>query len=972
MTSKLTRKSTLLLTAVLPLALLIPAPIALAQTQPAAQEDEIVVTGSRIRRANINTAIPMQSIGIADIESSGTVDVGELLTQLPGVEFSLSPEGTGLSTQNAGLSTINLRGLGGDRTLVLINGRRAISNSGNGERVSLDTIPSGFVKKVEITTGGASAIYGADAIAGVANILLRDNFDGIKAGYRYGKADASGEQENTIDLTVGKNFAGERGNIMLGVTYDDETAVFADATRPDSIAAVQFNSDPTCVIAGTRQCGVNLSSNIPGGRFEGDDAWNVGGVWFNDRSLAPQDGRTPSVGFETGLDGFNFRPGRTLSPAVETLALAAKAHYDLNENMSAFAEAYFSQVDSTTVNAPRTANNGTDIGPAGNSIDIGTMSSSHPFIPPEVEETRSGSVSWRRRFTELGNDIKENERDTLRTAIGLKGSLQNGWDWTGYATFGKYEQEQTQLNALNYQSVRNALRVESDGNGGFQCTDADARAAGCVPLNLFGEGSITPEMADYIRYTGQLMQERKQTTIAGNMNGDLYELPAGAIKGAFGFDYRKESQTTTGDPDVGNSAGAPEQTSISVIPDIDASFDVIEGFGELDIPLIMDKPGVYALTAQLAGRVGNYSTIGTIFSYNVGGSYAPTQDVRFRTQYSRSQRAPNITEFFSDKRGDFDSLSDPCDGLNADGTGLTGTNAAAFSANCLAEGGIQAFFADPANAGLAFDAGGSSVFGPNAGNNQLQEETANTFTIGAIFTPQALPDFSFIIDYYRIDIDGAIGTISTQDTVDLCYSAANFPNNRFCDVITRDASNGEVAEVVNREENLNSLLAEGIDVTVNYDMDAGSAGDFDFKLIYTRSLSNERVFEGLNGAELSDFNGEIGTPKDRFRARAGWNFNDFRFAYTWHYQSGGVDDLTILASDPDHFDTGSQSYHDIYASYKFENAYGAQVYGGVKNLANEFGPIIPTNLDHGNSRNIISNVNNPIGREFYAGVRVTF
>ncbi|MBL4870610.1 MAG: TonB-dependent receptor [Robiginitomaculum sp.] len=974
-----TKKTILLTAAALPISLLMPTQISFAQENNSVTKDEIVVTGSRIRRSNINTAIPVQGLDIGEIESSGTVDVGELLTQIPGVEYSLSPESTGLSTQNPGLSTINLRGLGGDRTLVLINGRRAVSNSGNGERVSTDTIPSGFVKKIEVTTGGASAIYGADAIAGVANFILRDSFEGVRAGYRYGAADASGEVENTIDLTIGKNFADDRGNIMLGVTYDDETAVFADATRPDSIAPIGFNADPAnCVVAGSTQCGTNLSSFLPGGRFEGDDAWNVGGVWFNDKSLAPQDGRVASVGFETGLDGFNFRPGRTLSPAVETLALAGKARFDLNDAVTAFAEAYYTQVDSTTVNAPRTASSGTDIGPAGNSIDIGRMSSSHPFIPPEVEETRSGSVSWARRFVEVGMDIKENERNTLRTAAGLKGSMENGWDWTAYATYGKYEQEQTQLNALNYQNIRNALRIESDGASGFQCTDADARAAGCIPLNIFGEGSITEAMADYIRYTGRLEQERSQTTVAGNMNGDVYELPAGTMKAAFGFEYRKESQTTVGDPDVGAAAspgGAPEQTSISVIPSIDASFDVIEGFGELDIPIIMDRPGIHALSAQLAGRIGNYSTIGTIFSYNVGGSYAPSEDIRFRAQYSRSQRAPNITEFFSDKRGDFDSLDDPCDGLNADGTGLdtTNPNVAAFTANCLAEAGIQAYFADPANAGLAFDAGGSSVFGPNAGNNQLEEETADTFTIGAIFTPQALPDFSFIVDYYRINIDGAIGTISTQTTVDLCYAAASFPNNRFCGVITRDASTGEVIEVVNREENLNKVLAEGIDVTMKYAVQPETIpGDFDMSLIYTHSLSNEAEFEGLTGSELSDFNGEIGTPKDRFRAKFGWDLNEFRLAYTWHYQSGGVDDITLAPTDIGYFDTGSQSYHDIYARYKFDNKYNAQVYAGIKNIANKFGPVVPSGLDHGNTRNIISNVNRPIGREFYAGVRVNW
>ncbi len=913
-------------------------------------EDVIVITGSRIRRTDVYTSIPVQSFTIDDIESSGTVDIAELITQIPGVGFSLSPESTGLSVQNPGLSTISLRGLGGDRTLTLINGRRAVSNSGNGERVSLNTIPAGFVKRVEVTTGGASAIYGADAIAGVVNILLRNDYDGFKANYRYGEADASGEKENTLDLTFGKNFDNDRGNFMLGFSYDDETAVFADSTRPESIEAIRFD-------ANGQPFGVNLSSNILGGRFEGDDAWNIDGVWFNDQSLPPPDGRNPSIGYETPLDGHNFRPDRSLSPASEVLATAFTGHYDFTENASLFAELYLTQINTVSTNAPRAASSGTDIGPAGASVDIGRMASGHPFIPPEVEETRVGTVSWVRRFGELGFDIKDNQRDTIRSTFGVEGTTDTGWAWTTSVALGKFEQEQVQNNALNYQSVQYALDVEDDGNGGFQCVDAGARANGCVPLNVFGVGSVTAAMADYIRYTGNLNQEREQLVVSASMDGDLFEMDAGSIKAAFGIEYREEDQKTVGDPD-----NILEETSVSVVPNIDAGFDVMEVYGEIDVPL------TETLSAQVALRAGDYSTIGNIFSYNFGGSWTPIPDVRIRTQFSRSQRAPNITEFFSSPRGDFDSLTDPCTGLNADGTGVDPV----VSANCLNDAGIQAFFADIDNVGVAFD-GDGSVFGPNSGNDQLQEETADTYTFGIVFRPESMPDLSMIIDYYRIEIDGAIGTISTQNTVDLCYNSANFPNNRFCDVITRDNTNGDVAEVINREENLNFLEVEGIDFSVNYMVQFDSfPGKFDFRLIHNRVLTNEQEFEGLEGPELTDFNGEIGDPEYRSRTYIGWVNNDFRLSYTWHYISGGVDDNTIEQDDPDFFKVRSQSYHDVYASYSFDGEGNVQLYGGIRNLLDDLGPILPSGLDSGSSRNIVSSMNSTIGREFYLGVRTSW
>lgn len=214
--------------------------------QAAAQatvRDQIVITGSRIRRSNLNSAVPVQIFGREDIEEIGSVDVGEILADIPGVAFSLSPETTNTSIQNSGLSTVNLRGLGGNRTLTLIDSRRAVSNSGNGERVSLQTIPSGFVDSIEVTTGGASAIYGSDAIAGVANVILKKDFDGVEANIRYGEADASGEDEFTAEIVAGKNFHDERGNVLFGFTYDKETQVLADSTRPRSLLALEFD-DP--------------------------------------------------------------------------------------------------------------------------------------------------------------------------------------------------------------------------------------------------------------------------------------------------------------------------------------------------------------------------------------------------------------------------------------------------------------------------------------------------------------------------------------------------------------------------------------------------------------------------------------------------------------------------------------------------------------------------------------------------------
>lgn len=933
---------------------------AVAQDATAASsQDTIVVTGSRIHRSNATTAIPTQIFTTDDINEAGTVDVGELLTEIPGVDPSLSPENTELSIQNSGLSTINLRGLGSSRTLVLIDGRRAVSNSGNGERVSLQTIPAGFVDSIEVTTGGASAIYGSDAIAGVANIILKRDMEGVEVNARYGWADASGEEETTVELTMGRNFDEGRGNVMFALSYDHETPVYADATRPDSLrfddwsGYGEFND-------------TYLSSYLPGGRFEGDDAWNIDGVWYNDKSLLP-DGRDPSDAFETDIDGFNFRPGRTLSPEVTAWTGALRGRYEVAPRIEVFGDVLWSRVDSLYEGSYESAIYSTDVGPSDNSFDIGYIASDHPFIPPAVEETRSGSVSWYRRFVEAGQETRDNERETARFAFGLNGEFGETWHWTTFATYGRFEQNQIQGNNLNYLNIHYALDIESDGSGGYQCVNAEARADGCVPLDIFGEGSITPEMLEYIEIEGHLRQVREQTVIGGSMDGSLFQLPAGDVVAAFGAEWREETQDTDVDDIV-----LEETTSLSVVPEIEASFDVIEAFAEVEIPI------VETVTAQLAARIADYSTIGTIYSYNAGGYWQPTDTLRFRGQYSRSQRAPTITEFFSSPRQDYDSLDDPCDGLLPDGTGITappGTDfdPAVITANCQSEPGVQAYFADPDYDGAPADFDGS-VYAPNAGNNTLKEETADTFTVGAVWAPAFAEDLTFIVDYYNIRVEDAIGAVSTQTTVDLCYGSPNFPNNRFCDVITRDASNGDVIEVINREENLNELLSEGIDVSVLWDFEVPSLpGEFGLDLRYSHSLADEYEFIGENGQpEREDSNGSMYDPTHEARARLSWSRGEFYASYTLRYESGGIDDLDVDPDDPYYFEADDQFVSNIYARYRFGDDRRTSVYAGVTNLFDNIGPFMPGNFDTGSSSNINSPQNHLIGRQFYVGVRSSF
>lgn len=963
------------------------------------RQDRVVVTGSRIRRGNADSAVPLQTFGAADLSEIGTTDLAEALTQLPGVSDAISPSNSNTNIQSSGLSTISLRRLGDDRTLVLINGKRAVSNSGNSDRVSLSTLPVGFIERTEVTTGGASAVYGSDAIAGVANFLLEDDFEGIELDLRYSAPEASGGDEVRANFSVGQNFADDKGYVLFSASYRDLEIIRADDTRPKSIAALEFDDPatgsndtfaneinaPGCDPANEdRHCFLGSRSSVtPGGVFEGGDAWFVDGQWFNDQSLQPAN-RTGSQDFFGDFDGFNFRPGRTLEGAREIFNAAVHSTYDFSPDLTGSFTAMYSDIFSLTAGGFEGLSDDDSFGLL-EAFEVGNIASDHPFIPAEVEETRSGSVSFDRRLVELGEQSRNNDRETIRLMADLDGKFAEEYDWNLYATFGEFEQDQVNPGEVNFLNAQFALDIEEDGNGGFQCVDADARAAGCVPLNLFGEGSISPEAADYIRYVGNGSQTRTQYTAGGYITGPVFSVPAGDVQMVGGLEFRREEQDTQGDPDGsdGGLDGDPNTadsfvTSLATFPSVSSDYDVIEAFAEIDVPIITDK-----LNFQSAIRFGDYSTVGTIFSYNVGWVWTPIEDIRFRAQYSQSQRAPNLTELFSPARPDSDDLRDPCDGLNPDGSGLAqpdgagGENAdiAVLRVNCLSEVGIQAFFADPENVGEPFEFDGS-IQGPNTGNLDLQEETAETITAGVVLQPRAIPNLTVVADYYRIEIEDAITSISTQDTVDLCYSAADFPNNDFCGLVTRNPFNGEVVEVLNPQQNLNQELVSGIDVSLLYTIEPEQIpGEFDFDIRYSHYLDQEVSFTGIGGVELTTSPlGEIEDPEDEWRGRIRYSLGGFRATYTVTYLGGGVDDLLNdpSPSDDRFFETEARDYHNLFLAYDFGDEEQFRIYGGVNNIFDDLGPLIPTGLDTGSSLNIVSDLNDPVGREFYIGTRLRF
>ena len=860
--------------------------LALAQESPAGEipadaavqdEGAIVVTGSRIARQTYDTPAPTITVGAEDLLESGDSELSETLADLPALSSTLNDATVTGNTQNSGLSSVMLRNLGDNRTLVLIDGRRTVSNSGIGNRVSLSTIPSDFIDRVEIITGGTSSVYGSDAVAGVVNIITESRQKGIRLNARYGITDQGDGQEYTLNASFGTRFAGNRGYFLVSGTYDRDEGIRA-VDRDWAVRPVSYGYDFAAGVnefegvylnngvpsSGSRPASEfpplvasDLSSFIPGGVFSGSSSSRD--RFYRDGVLVPlgpdvQTGNPISVGttdngnsgyFLPNRDGYNQRTGRSLIlPRTRYLA-AAKADYAFSDAVSAFAQVQYSNIQSYEVREAVGIGWDTTY-PLTDPVTGVTYEQEYgriacrratgsgrgpcnPFVPAEIRAdapTNGNGLAWDRRFDEVGGQITENGRETIRSWAGLRGDLSPSWRWETSVGYGRYQQHQVRRNEIIGQHLTNALDAELGPDGAPRCVDAAARADGCVPIDLFGEGSITPEAADYIR--ANLTQDLTIEQVTGQafVAGDLFQLPAGPVGAAFGIDYRRDSQKLRGD--ALSQAGG---TTGNAIPNFGGSITAFEGYGEITVPLLKGQAFADLLSVDASVRAAHYDIerVGTVLSYRGGVQYAPVRDLRFRAQYARAQRAPDIAELYSPPRGNFESANDLCDGV-------TPTTAGRVAANCRLAPGIQALFAQQRAAGEAeeFSQVGGNLYSPNGGNLNLKEETADTWTLGAVFNPSFIPGMTLAVDYYDIHVKDAIDAYSNNDIQTQCYDTdVAQAENPFCADITRNPNNGQIVELVQRQVNLASLDVSGIDVAFNYrfrlDDLIGVPGRFDLR-----------------------------------------------------------------------------------------------------------------------------------------------
>lgn len=941
------------------------------QAQETTTLDEIVVTGSRIARTNVSSPTPVTVIDSAALALSGQDNVSDVLRELPSAGVSTFSSTTGnFDVNNSGVNTIDLRNLGEARTLVLVNGRRMVSGVPGSSAVDFNSIPTAFVERVEVITGGASAVYGADAVAGVVNIILKDNFQGMQIEGKAGISDRGDSEQYRVSSTVGGNFDDGRGNVVLSLTYDKEEEVFS---RDRKLSAVDIQRNP----ANGAVTNPAYSSFGPGGFFSGIRN-NATGTYVGNtanRVVLPDGTISP---LNSVRDGYNRNGARYIQTPTERYLLGLNANYEITPSIKYFLEGTYSSVKTESqLEAFALAN--TDIYASGEGMPL-----TNPYIPAALlqqiralapaGQTVTG-LNFSRRLLEVADRGADNTRQTFRFSTGFKGDIPvaEGWSYETSYTYGRTTQAQTSSGQINEQSFRNALDAIVDvddlnGNGNrteIVCRDATARANGCVPINIFGAGSITKAAADYVRADAMRKAEIDQHVATAIVTGPIAELPAGSLGVALGGEWRQENSEARADPlsRAGLNAG-------NATPDVVGKFDVWEAFAEVDVPLIKDVPFAQYVGVQGAIRYSDYSTVGKTTSWNAGAEWQMIDDIRLRGKYARAVRAPNISELFNPGGQTFPTgIVDIC-------SGTTATSSRAQDSRCRADAGIASRIASegvytPTQLEI------QQITGFNRGNPDLQEERADTFTIGTVLTPSFIDNLSLTVDYFDIDIKDAISGVPRNYAIQQCYVSGEF-----CNLMSRDPLSGRITRIDLVQGNIATQTTSGIDVALDYRFDLADVG-LDFNAFGTGepgtiSLSTVMTYlrkleiQPLPGAEVDIDDGEVGASKYRVSGALTYHGGPMTFSWQTRYVGPANIDNDLDIVGPGKFRRiGSVFYHDVQARYTFADNY--TLYVGVENLFDRDAPLIGSGMP-GNTTGseTAAGTYDPIGRYFYTGFTLRF
>ncbi|MBL8646220.1 MAG: TonB-dependent receptor, partial [Sphingosinicella sp.] len=883
-----------------------------AQADTDADSEIITVTGTRLK-VNFEAPTPVLALGTELIDQRGTTNVANVINEIPAFTGTLTPSSTTLNSRQNGVNVVDLRGLGPNRNLVLVNGRRSTPFD-EFENIDLNVVPSLAIKQVEIVTGGASAAYGSDAISGVVNLIYDEKLEELRLNAQYGLADRGDAQNFRLSGAWGTAFAEGRGHFLIAADYDDNKGIPKASARKWQRSSPAIVSNPL----DTDGDSTNPSDGIPTYMFIDNASLFIaspngvtlpGGAAGNLEFFPDGIARTRVLGdvygtFMGGGSGSQLGNNSALVVPTERFNVLAAANYEVSDSVTLFGEASFARSKSR--------------GALVNGFSFGAIEiqPDNAYLPADVAALNTPFDLYR-TFEEIDPITSASVTENMRFVGGLKGEIGSNWKWEVSAQYGQTDFSNKQYNNLlpgNLAKAANAVEV----GGNIVCgvnADADPlnNDAACVPINLFGKGSPSQAALDYITGTGISDTRIKQSVFAAEIGGEAFEGWAGPIVATVGAEHRTQKLNRTV-----NAPNDNEEFLIVNAQPLRGKYDVTEAFAEVGVPLI---DGAQSLDFNAAARYTHYSTVGDVVTWKAGLVFEPTDYLRFRGTISRDIRAPSIGETFVETVLLFGNLNNPF--IPGSGTELVRT--------------------------------------PLSGNPNLTEERATTKTIGAVVT---LGGFRTSLDFWDINLKGAIGSLGAQDIVNRCFRG----EEAMCEFVTLDEDD-ELIEVRQQNLNLGTYKLRGLDFEARYATGLGN-GTLNLGAVATY-LIHKKI--APTGGELLDVAGEVGgrnaggMPDFKATLSAGYDADRWGAFVQARYIDGGVYDVTFgpeqLSKKENN--VGAVVYVDLSAKYKLDNLFGSntEIYAGVDNLFDRTPPILPADFISNSATN--GSVYDVIGRKLY-------
>jgi len=921
------------------------------ETPPAAQpsddepQKDIVVTGSLVRSTGFTAPTPVTVIDADALARVSAPNVADAINQMPALRPSLTPT----SAVNAGGGTqiggnyLDLPGLGYARTLVLLDGRRYVPSNPTGA-VNLNNIPQALIDRVDVVTGGASAAYGADAVAGVVNLQTKANLEGLKATLQAGEAGAGDYRNVLISVAAGTKLT-DSMHLVLAGEYSDNSGIARLSARRWAAAGAGLLANPNAgngglgtpsqprqflVTSGLRNSNSTANGVITGVTFRpgfgsaintitGLPAY-LKGIQFNDAGQAVPFslGTLTTSGTMLGGDGVNGMADQVGATPITRYTGYGKLSGDISPGWTAFIESSYSHFHSLQDGIPSTFSY--------------TIAADNFYLPSQLAATMAANkvaaITVNKLADQNARTLTSYNTDVYQITLGVHGELGKSWAFDGYYGHGRnYNDNISQNNRIlaNYALAIDAVADPAHPGSAICRSTLTKPGNGCIPLNIMGKVDPNDPALRYVNGVAETINDIEQDELSLTLRGEPFSTWAGPVSMAVGGEYR--SQSLRVDFDSASRAGAYSAPSLPY----SGSVDVKEAFGELLIPLLANSPFGKRLSVDIAGRVTNYTTSGTVETWKAGVDYAINNSIRLRATESRDIRAPNLTELYQKSGSSFLTVTD----------------------------------LDPRYLGQSY-----LVTALTAGNLNLKPEAARTFTGGVVLTPSFIPRLSISVDYYNIDIKKAIIQLTPATIVQQCFTT----NIAACQYITRDNS-GLITTVFSGPTNLAYAMTRGIDVEMSYTVPVG-ADRLVFQGLVNYLIKTE-TYDGTVHVRLDDsvvqptVAGMGGNPRWKANANVSYIAGDWRLSATARYVGGGFIDRTLTASNLDKLTVNGRLYADLSGEVTIFRPHGAgskvALFAAVQNLFDNDPPITGAG-GYGTTRALYDT----IGRQFMGGFRVKY